>query len=223
MSQDTEPKRAVDAEATAVSATATPKVDIEKTGTETTDTEKTAPRAEAPAAKTVSLKLSTLGLMAAAAVLLIAVVTTTSLWLSARGDVRDSEAAVADDKHAEQVATDYAMGAANLNYADFNAWTARLKANTTPTLAGKFDATSSKLQEILVPLKWTSSPTLLSSQVITRDNGVYKVNVYLNVNSTNAQNPDGVLTTIYYTVNVDPKNDWKVTDVGGIDLPLPKQ
>ncbi|MEC3956730.1 hypothetical protein VMT65_27095 [Nocardia sp. CDC153] len=173
--------------------------------------------------KTVSVKLSTLVTAAAAVLLIGALVWVTVLWQSARGEVNDAAARAADDKHAEQVASDYALGAANLNYADFNAWTARLKANTTPALANKFDATSSKLQEILVPLKWTSSPTLLSSQVINRDNGVYKVNVYLNVNSTNAQNPDGVLTTVYYTVNVDPKSDWKVTDVGGVDLPLPKQ
>ncbi|MEC3920609.1 hypothetical protein [Nocardia sp. CDC160] len=173
--------------------------------------------------KTVSVKLSTLVTAAAAVLLVGALVWVTVLWQSARGEVNDAAARAADDKHAEQVASDYALGAANLNYADFNAWTARLKANTTPALANKFDATSAKLQEILVPLKWTSSPTLLSSQVINRDNGVYKVNVYLNVNSTNAQNPDGVLTTVYYTVNVDPKSDWKVTDVGGVDLPLPKQ
>ncbi|MFD6356382.1 hypothetical protein [Nocardia tengchongensis] len=172
--------------------------------------------------KTVSLRVSTLVTAAAAALLIAALVTVTVLWQSARGDVDAHATRAADDKHAEQVASEYAMGAANLNYADFNAWTARLKANTTPSLAGKFDATSAKLQEILVPLKWTSSPTLLSAQVINHDNGLYKVNVYLNVNSTNAQNPDGVLTTVYYTVNVDP-GDWKVTEVGGIDLPLPKQ
>ncbi|MFE3191016.1 hypothetical protein ACFXHA_18535 [Nocardia sp. NPDC059240] len=201
MSQDTEPNRPVDPETTAVSE----------------------PAAPAAAAKTVSIKLSALLTAAAGIALIAALVTVTVLWQSARSDLKSRDNQAADDKHAEQVASDYAMGAANLNYADFNAWTVRLKANTTPALAAKFDATASKLQEILVPLKWTSSPTLLSSQVVNHDNGVYKVNVYLNVNSTNAQNPDGVLTTIYYTVNVDPKGDWKVTDVGGMDLPLPKQ
>ncbi|MGW4243537.1 hypothetical protein [Nocardia sp. NPDC004722] len=207
MSQDTEPTSPVDPETPAVSA---------EKQTETTD------KAPAAAAKTVSIKLSALLTAAAGIALIAALVTVTVLWQSARSDLKSRDNQAADDKHAEQVASDYAMGAANLNYADFNAWTVRLKANTTPALAAKFDATASKLQEILVPLKWTSSPTLLSSQVVNRDNGVYKVNVYLNVNSTNAQNPDGVLTTIYYTVNVDPKGDWKVTDVGGMDLPLPK-
>ncbi|WP_433564900.1 hypothetical protein ACQP1O_06175 [Nocardia sp. CA-151230] len=173
--------------------------------------------------RTVQLKVSTLVTACAAVLLIGALVTVIVLWQSARGDLNDRDTQAANDKHAEQVASDYAMGAANLNFSDFNAWTARLKSNTTPALASKFDATSSKLQEILVPLKWTSSPTLLSSQVTDRDNGAYKVNVYLNVNSTNAQNPDGVLTTIYYTVSVDPRSEWKVTDVGGIDLPLPKQ
>ncbi|MGV9665655.1 hypothetical protein ACWDUL_00270 [Nocardia niigatensis] len=190
------------------------------------DTESTQPVDQHPApavGKTVQLKVSTLVTAVAAVLLIGALVAVTVLWQSARGDLKDRDAQAANDKHAEQVASEYAMGAANLNFADFNAWTARLKSNTTPALASKFDATSSKLQEILVPLKWTSSPTLLSSQVTNRDNGAYKVNVYLNVDSTNAQNPDGVLTTIYYTVSVDPKSDWKVTDVGGIDLPLPKQ
>ncbi|AYF74311.1 hypothetical protein D7D52_11035 [Nocardia yunnanensis] len=202
MSQDTEPNRPVDPETTAVS---------------------TEPTAAPAAGTTVSIKLSTLLTAAAGVLLIAALVWVTVLWQSARGDLSARDDQAAADKHAAQVASDYAMGAANLNYADFNAWTARLKAGTTPALAAKFDATSAKLQEILVPLKWTSSPTLLSSQVLGHDNGVYKVNVYLNVNSTNAQNPDGVMTTIYYTVSVDPKSDWKVTDVGGIDLPLPKQ
>lgn len=176
-----------------------------------------------PAAKTVSLKLSTL-LSAAAAVLLIgALVTVTLLWQSARGDLNDRNAQAADDKHAEQVATDWATGAATINFADPNAWIAHLKTNATPELAKKWDAAGPKLTQFVDVLKWTSSPTVLSSQVMSRDGGSYKVNVYLNLNTTNAQNPDGVLTTIYYTVTVDPKNDWKVADAGGVDLRLPKQ
>ncbi|MBL1078149.1 hypothetical protein JK358_27455 [Nocardia sp. 2] len=177
---------------------------------------------QAEQGRTVSLKLSTLAVAAAAVVLIAALVTTTTLWLSARGDLADEQAQAADDRHAEQVATDYAVGAATLNYADFTSWTNRLKANTTDSLAQKFDSSATKLQEILVPLKWTSSPTPLGAQVIDRSNGAYKVNVYLNVTSTNAQNPDGVLTTIYYTVSVNP-GDWKVTEVSGIDLPGKKQ
>ncbi|MEV6064966.1 hypothetical protein AB0L82_00295 [Nocardia sp. NPDC052001] len=214
MSQDTEPKRAVDAEAAAVSVPEAqqpeaPKVEMSKP--------------EAPQAKTVSLKLSTLGTVAAAVLLIGALITVSALWLSARGDLRDRDAAAADAQRAEQIATDYSVGASNINFSDLNSWTGRLKANTTPTLADKFEATAPKLQEILVPLKWTSSATPVTAKVMSQNNGVYQVNVFLNVTSTNAQNPQGVQTTVTYTVAVDPNNGWKVADVGGMNLALPKQ
>ncbi|QLY30617.1 hypothetical protein [Nocardia huaxiensis] len=221
MSEDTDPKRAA-AEATSADSVSETKTETAAPEREAVELAKPAAEPAKPAAGvTVSLKLSTLAVAAAIVLLIAGLITTTTLWLNARGDLSDQQAQAADDRHAEQVATDYAMGAATLNYADFNSWTQRLKANTTDSLAKKFDASSSKLQEILVPLKWTSSPSPLGAQVIGRDGGAYKVNVYLNVTSTNAQNPDGVLTTIYYTVTVDPE-DWKVTEVSGIDMPMPK-
>ncbi|MFF2557662.1 hypothetical protein ACFVUS_42155 [Nocardia sp. NPDC058058] len=219
MSQDTEPKRAVDAEAAAVSApeaqqAQAPKVEMSKPE---------APQAETAQAKTVSLKLSTLGTVAAAVLLIGALITVSALWLSARGDLSDRDTAAADAQRAEQIATDYSVGASNINFSDLNSWTGRLKANTTPTLANKFEATAPKLQEILVPLKWTSSATPVTAKVMSQNNGVYQVNVFLNVTSTNAQNPQGVQTTVTYTVAVDPNNGWKVADVGGMNLALPKQ
>ncbi|WP_348537874.1 hypothetical protein [Nocardia brasiliensis] len=104
-----------------------------------------------------------------------------------------------------------------------NSWVAKLKTNTTPQLANKFDATAPKLQDILVPLKWTSTSTPITAKVMNTDNGIYKVNVFLNVTSTSAQTPDGAQTTVTYTVNVDPNNGWKVADVGGVAGALPKQ
>ncbi|MET9487595.1 hypothetical protein [Nocardia sp. NPDC006630] len=249
MSEDTQPKRAVDAEDSAVSApetttapavaateaaaTGTTTPEAEPTGTSPTGTavpvaatpaaETTKAAAPAAPAKTVSLKLSTLGLAAAAVVLIGALITVSTLWLSARGDLSDRDAKAAAEQHAEQVATDYSVGASNINFSDLNSWTGRLKANTTPALGNKFDATAPKLQEILVPLKWTSSATPVAAKVVGRDNGLYQVDVFLNVTSTNAQNPDGAQTTVTYNVTVDPNNGWKVSDVGGTALALPKQ
>ncbi|MFC9999022.1 hypothetical protein [Nocardia sp. NPDC127526] len=224
MSNDADPKPAVDAEAAAVSApepaAATPKVEFAKSAPAAAATRTAAPE---PTPKTVQLKLSTLAFAAAAVLLVGALVATTALWLSARGELSDRDAKAADEQHAEQVATDYSVGASNINFSDLNSWTTRLKANTTPTLANKFDATAPKLQEILVPLKWTSSATPVTAKVIGHDNGVYQVNVFLNVTSTNAQNPEGVQTTVTYNVTVDPANGWKVADVGGMSLALPKQ
>ncbi|RDI62923.1 hypothetical protein [Nocardia pseudobrasiliensis] len=173
--------------------------------------------------RTLSIRLSTVAVAVAGVALIAATAIFASLWLSARGEVSDRDAAAAADRHAEQVATDYAVGASNINFQDVNAWVAKLKANTTPQLANKFDATAPKLQDILVPLKWTSTATPITAKVMNTDNGVYKVDVFLNVTSTSAQTPEGAQTTVTYTVNVDPNNGWKVADVGGMAGALPKQ
>ncbi|MGX1778925.1 hypothetical protein ACWIGW_42940 [Nocardia brasiliensis] len=185
--------------------------------------DKDAAAAPARDARTVSIRLSTIATGAALVGLGAATVVFASLWFSARGELSDRDAAVAANQHAEQVATDYAVGASNINFQDVNSWVAKLKTNTTPQLANKFDATAPKLQDILVPLKWTSTSTPITAKVMNTDNGIYKVNVFLNVTSTSAQTPDGAQTTVTYTVNVDPNNGWKVADVGGVAGALPKQ
>ncbi|WP_433623550.1 hypothetical protein [Nocardia sp. CA-120079] len=173
------------------------------------------------ASGTVSIRLSAIALGAAIIALVAATGVFAALWLSARGQLSDRDAAVAADHRAEQVATDYAVGASTINFQDYNAWVAKLKANTSPQLANKFDATAPKLQEILVPLKWSSTATPVSAVVISETGGVYKVNVFLNVHSTNAQTPDGGQTTVTYNVTVDSGAGWKITDVGGMDGALP--
>ncbi|MEV6274151.1 hypothetical protein [Nocardia sp. NPDC051832] len=170
---------------------------------------------------TVSLPLSSLLLGALAVVAVVLAGVFGFLWLGAKGDLDEQNAQAADDRHAEQVATDYAVGAATVNYQDINAWVAKLKANTTPQLANKFDATAPKLEQILVPLKWTSTAAPITAKVISEDNGVYKVNVFVNVSSTNAQSPEGAQTTVTYNVTLDQKSDWKISDVGGVDGALP--
>ncbi|MGX1809550.1 hypothetical protein ACWIGI_27835 [Nocardia sp. NPDC055321] len=217
MSQDTDPKGTGPGDSESVAsagATASP-VDLGKAAA--APASPAAPAAGAP--KTLQLKVSTLGLAAAAVLLIGALVATSALWLSARHDLNSNEAAAADTRHAEQVATDYAVGASNIDFTDLTTWNGRLKANTTAPLAAKFDATAPKLQEILVPLKWTSSATPVAAKVSAHDNGIYQVNVFLNVTSTNAQNPDGVQTTVTYNVTVDPSQDWKITNVGGNLVP----
>ncbi|GAB2551246.1 hypothetical protein [Nocardia heshunensis] len=174
-----------------------------------------------PQQRTVSLSVSSLGWTAAVAVLAISTVTVSGFLIAARRDISHRDARAADDRHAEQVATDYAVGASTVNFADFNSWVGRLKANTAPALANKFDTSAPKLQEILTPLKWTSTAAPITAKVMSESAGIYKVNVFINVTSTNAQNPDGAQTTVTYNVTVDSGSDWKVTDVGGMDGALP--
>ncbi|MDJ0392665.1 hypothetical protein QMK17_04905 [Rhodococcus sp. G-MC3] len=154
-------------------------------------------------------------------VLAVIAVVLAVLLLGARGELADRDSTAADSAHAEQVASDYAVGAATVNYQKFPDWVAALRTNTTPALGNKFDATAPKLQEILTPLQWTSTASPIAAKVMSEDNGVYKVNVFVTVTSTNAQNPEGTQTTVTYNVTVDRNVGWKISDVGGVDGALP--
>ncbi|MFI6997478.1 hypothetical protein [Nocardia sp. NPDC050175] len=170
---------------------------------------------------TVSIRVSTVLHTAVIAALVLAVCALAGFLWSARSDIADRNARAADEQQAERISTDYAVGAATLNYQDINGWVNRLKSNTTPQLANKYDAVGTKLEQILVPLKWTSTATPVSAKVVSEQGDIYKVNVFVNVSSTTAQNPDGMQTVATYNVTLDKNADWKISDVGGIDGALP--
>ncbi|MQY25917.1 hypothetical protein [Nocardia aurantia] len=155
------------------------------------------------------------------AVLLTATVVFACLYLSARSTLADRDHAAAGDKHAEDIATTYAVGASTIDFHDVKGWLARLKAGTSPQLSTKFDATAPQLEQILLPLQWTSKAAPLSATVTSESGGIYKVNAYLNVTSTSAQNPDGAQTTVTYSLTIDRNAGWAITDVGGLQNALP--
>lgn len=192
------------------------------TETDTTTTTSTAVEAKsAPLPRTVSLRLSTIVCGVAVAVPVAAAITFGAMWWSAAHDLSRHEAVAADRRHAEQVATDYALGASTIDYKNLPAWTAKLKASTTTQLAAKFDASAPALRQLLTPLQWTSTATPVAATVMSESGGGYQVDVFLDVNSTSAQTPDGTRTTITYRVTVDRDSGWKVSDVGGLDGALP--
>ncbi|MFD0361609.1 hypothetical protein ACFQZZ_09160 [Nocardia sp. GCM10030253] len=191
-------------------------------GTTTATSAGAASQAKPARPGTVSIQVSTVIRSAVIAALVVAVCVLSGLLWSARHDLAEQNDRVADDRKAEQVATEYSVGAATVNYQDINAWVAKLKANTAPQLANKFDATGPKLEQILVPLKWTSTAAPITAKVMSELDGVYKVNVFVNVSSTNAQSPEGAQTTVTYNVTLDKNSDWKITDVGGVDGALPR-
>ncbi|AMU75760.1 hypothetical protein [Mycobacteroides abscessus] len=161
------------------------------------------------------VRLSTL-VTASVGLLLVALAATLGfLLVKARGELSHRDALAADQQHAERVATDYAVGAATINYQDLPAWITKLKSNTAPAMSSKFDATAPKLQQILLPLKWVSNATPIAAKVESANGSIYKVDVFVSVNSTTAQTPDGTQTTVTYNVTIDKESGWKITDVGG--------
>ncbi|WP_245714122.1 hypothetical protein [Nocardia vaccinii] len=173
------------------------------------------------AASSVSIPKSTLIAATAATVLLVISAVLGGLLWSAKSELADNNKRASDQQHAEQIASDYSVGAATIKFDDINSWIGRLKNGTTPQLANKFDATAPKLEQILTPLKWTSTASPITAKLESRNGDIYKVNVFVNVSSTNAQNPDGAQTTVTYNVTLDKSLGWKITDVGGINAALP--
>ncbi|MGS2808422.1 hypothetical protein [Nocardia sp. MW-W600-9] len=186
-----------------------------------TDLTKPAAAPARPDKGTVAVQISSLIGGAVIAVLAIIAIVLGVLLGSARSELSDMKARDADDAKAEQIALDYAVGSATLNYQDVDAWVAKLKAGTSPELSSKFAATGDKLQQIIVPLKWTSSATPITAKVMSREGEVYQVAAFVDVSTTNAQNPDGLRNTVTYNITVDAGKDWQITDVGSTDGALP--
>ncbi|MGY0498186.1 hypothetical protein ACWZHB_06770 [Nocardia sp. FBN12] len=171
--------------------------------------------------RTLSIRLSTVLITGTIGVLVTAVVTFATLYFSADAKIAERDARDADARHVEKIAADYGVGASTIDYRDVRAWFSRLKTGTTPQLAAKFDATAPQLEQILLPLQWTSTATPLSATVTSEAGGIYKVNAYLDVVSTSAQTPGGTRTTVTYSLTVDRAAGWQITEVGGLQNTLP--
>lgn len=171
--------------------------------------------------RTVSLRLSTVLVTVTIGALVAALVTFAVLYFAAEATITERDAREADARHVEKIAADYGVGASTIDYRDVKAWFGRLKSGTTGQLASKFDATAPQLEQILLPLQWTSTATPLSASVTSEAGGIYKVNAYLDVVSTSAQTPGGTRTTVTYSLTVDRAAGWQITEVGGLQNALP--
>ncbi|GEM30285.1 hypothetical protein NN3_12920 [Nocardia neocaledoniensis NBRC 108232] len=179
------------------------------------------PAERRPARRQLTLPVSTLLTGALAVFGILAGVCFAVLWVNARADLNSLQRDAADDLRAERVATDYAVGASQVDYRDVDSWVGRLKAGTSTTLAAKFDATAPKLKDILVPMQWTSTGSASSAKVASRSAEVFLVDVYVEVDSTSAQTTEKTRTTVHYAVTVDAGSGWQVVDVGGAGGALP--
>lgn len=188
---------------------------------ETTTVEHTSDDVRTPnIPRKIGVRLSTAILGLILAVFVVATGIFAALYLSAKGDLADRETQSDDNSHAEQIASDYAVGASTINYQDLNSWLERLKVGTTPELANKFDATAPQLEQILLPLQWTATAAPVAAVVTSESGGIFQVSAFVNVSSTNAQTPEGSQVTVTYSVAIDSNADWKITEVGGMSEAL---
>jgi Mce-associated membrane protein len=144
------------------------------------------------------------------------------LYFGARSELSAQDRSASDRSHAEDIAADYAVNAAEMDYQNFNAWKVKLVNGTTPELKDKLTKAADSMQQILAPLQWNSTARPLAAKVRSEAGGIYVVDAFVSVLTKTMQAPDGLQSTATYSVTLDSKNNWQITDVGGIDAVLGK-
>ena len=163
-----------------------------------------------------AIEVKTLLVSALVVVLVSALIITVWLLNSKINEIDGMNQRAADIAHAEQVALDYSVGAAALNFQDIPSWLNRLTAGTNSELANKLTNAATSMEQIIAPLQWVSSSTPVTAKVRSVNDGVFVVDCFVSVTTKNTQTPDGIQSTATYSLTVDSDDDWTITDVGGV-------
>ena len=166
--------------------------------------------------RSVSISLRGLVIGAVILVLLAAVAALSWLYVGARHQNDVQAARLADNAHAEQIALDYAVNAATMDFKDLQAWHVKLVAGTSPELSKKLSDAGTSMEQVLVPLQWSSTAKPLVAKVRSATGGIYVVDSFVSVQTRTIQAPDALQSTATYSTTIDGNNDWQITDVGGI-------
>jgi type II secretory pathway pseudopilin PulG len=121
-----------------------------------------------------------------------------------------------NNAHAEQIALDYAVKAATMDYKDLQAWHVNLVAGTSPELNKRLSDAGTSMEQVLVPLQWSSVAQPLVAKVRSNTGGVYVVDSFVSVQTKTVQSPEALQSTATYSMTIDSNNNWQITDVGGI-------
>ncbi|WP_237112131.1 hypothetical protein [Mycobacteroides abscessus] len=164
----------------------------------------------------ISLSVRGLALGAIITALVVALAAMSWMYVGADRDLGTQAQQARDSEHAEQVALDYAVRAAIMSYKDLAPWKRALVEGTTPELTKKLTDAANAMEQLLLPLQWTSTAKPIAARVRSHEKGVYIVDSFVSVRTKTVQAPDNLQSTATYAVTIDPANDWKITDVGGI-------
>lgn len=162
----------------------------------------------------VSVRSLLLGLLITALVAALGVMT----WLYVGADRKyDAQLQqIRDNEHAEQIALDYAVRAAIMDYKDLAPWKRALVEGTTPELGKKLADAATAMEQILLPLQWSSSAKPIAAKTRSHENGVYVVDAFVGVMTKTIQAAENLQSTATYAVTINPGDGWKISDVGGI-------
>lgn len=225
-SNESEPQQSAEAEqSTAAGDTASS--DPKPEGSAATTAEKLAAAGEVTAnaksaheSRSVSVSVRSLVVGVVMASLIIVVAIVGWLYIDARGQLDAQAAQSANNSRAEKMALDYAVNAATMDYKELQAWRVKLVEGTSPELNRKLSEAAKSMEQVLVPLEWSSSARPLVAKVRSNNGGIYVVDSFVSVNTKTIQSPEPLQSTATYSTTIDSNNNWQITDVGGIGSAL---
>ena len=134
--------------------------------------------------------------------------------VSARDDLEQLRAEQQDRNRAEQIAGDYAVHAATLDYKDLTPWISAMKTGVSPELQRQYDVVGSAMEQVLTPLRMQTTAALVSAKTIDVAGNNFRVQAAVNMDMKTAQLPGGSNTVAVYSLTIDKGNGWTITSVG---------
>jgi Mce-associated membrane protein len=168
------------------------------------------------AQRSVSVSMRGLVVGAVIVALVAAVAVLGWLYVGARHQLDAQATQSTNDAHAEKIALDYAVNAATMDFKDLQAWHVKLVAGTSPDLTKKLSDAGASMEQVLVPLQWSSTAQPLVAKVRSSTGGTYVVDSFVSVQTKTVQAPEALQSTATYSTTIDSNNNWRITDVGGI-------
>jgi Mce-associated membrane protein len=166
--------------------------------------------------RSVSISVRGLTVGAVIVALVAAVAALGWLYLDARHQLDAQATQSTNIAHAEKIALDYAVNAATMDFKDLQSWHVKLVAGTSPELNKKLSDAGTSMEQVLVPLQWTSTAQPLVAKVRSTTGGIYVVDSFVSVQTKTIQAPEALQSTATYSTTIDSNNNWQITDVGGI-------
>jgi Mce-associated membrane protein len=165
-----------------------------------------------------SISFTVRGLVVGAVILAVVAAVATLGWLyvDARHQLDAQATLSSNTAHAEKVALDYAVNAATMDFKDLQSWRVKLVAGTSPELNKKLSDAGTSMEQVLVPLQWSSTARPLVAKVRSTTGGIYVVDSFVSVQTKTIQAPEALQSTATYSTTIDSNNNWQITDVGGI-------
>lgn len=170
--------------------------------------------------KSISLSLRSLVLGGLIVALVAATAIMGWLYFGARQQLSAQASQAANDERAEKIALDYAVNAATMDFNDLQGWKVKLVAGTSPELSKKLSEAGTSMEQLLVPLQWSSTAQPLLAKVRSSAGGIYVVDSFVSVQTKTVQAPEALQSTATYSTTIDSNNNWQITDVGGIGSAL---